>query len=211
MHKPDQYERLGTIPIEDVLPYLGRGLPPREYFGKSVKMGSLRYRVFSEKGTTCVKCGIEGKYFALERAIGTTSDKWHFNLYGEGDALLTKDHIIPRCKGGTDSITNLQTMCAGCNNKKADSLDGESAIQFAYILCKSGKPPLIKKLTRKPRLKDAEVLIRTFAFADGRECWDQIFFGPKFDLTSVLRSFRKKDLIQVISQASAVLSKKRKK
>ena len=33
---------------------------------------------------------------------------------------MTKDHIIPRSKGGPDCIENFQTMCEECNNKKRD-------------------------------------------------------------------------------------------
>lgn len=34
--------------------------------------------------------------------------------------FLTRDHIIPECKGGQNTWENLVTACSTCNNKKAD-------------------------------------------------------------------------------------------
>jgi 5-methylcytosine-specific restriction endonuclease McrA len=36
--------------------------------------------------------------------------------------LMTKDHIYPKCRGGTDGLYNLQTMCTHCNNKKGSEV-----------------------------------------------------------------------------------------
>jgi 5-methylcytosine-specific restriction endonuclease McrA len=32
----------------------------------------------------------------------------------------TKDHVVPRCKGGPDTLTNVVASCKDCNGKKAD-------------------------------------------------------------------------------------------
>lgn len=34
--------------------------------------------------------------------------------------MLTRDHIIPECKGGATSWENLVTACSTCNNKKSN-------------------------------------------------------------------------------------------
>ena len=56
-----------------------------------------RMRVFHKTGGRCAYCGI-------------SLDKSRFTL----------DHIIPRCKGGTDDIVNLVPCCESCNKRKWD-------------------------------------------------------------------------------------------
>lgn len=43
---------------------------------------------------------------------------------------LTLDHVIPKAWSGSNSVWNLQLLCATCNNEKADTLpDGVSAVR----------------------------------------------------------------------------------
>ncbi len=112
--------------IDEVLDHLGEECVV--FDGYRVKMRSLRYLTF-DKSTTCVTCGREGRYFRLEKHalhadIGHNA--YHFNLYGfnhrNHEILMTKDHIIPKSKGGPSEIGNLQTMCTLCNRLKGDKL-----------------------------------------------------------------------------------------
>jgi len=117
--------RDNIYPVEEILPLL-KDAPARrsekEHIilnGIKVKTTSQRHAVFI-KSTVCCACGIEGRFFAVERHIDTKS--YHFNLYAynkEGEeVLMTKDHIIPVSKGGKNEHSNYQTMCAECNRLK---------------------------------------------------------------------------------------------
>lgn len=122
------YERKGIYSVEEVFAQLGNSWA---VFGNDVvPMTSLRYQVF-QQSLVCVCCGLKGTYFAKERSakyskktqsFRATTESWHFNLYAltaDGrEILMTKDHIIPRSKGGADKLENLQTMCRPCNGKK---------------------------------------------------------------------------------------------
>lgn len=104
------------------------GPASKNYDGDMMSLGSQRYQVFA-KSCTCVTCGIVGSFMAKEKCSGSSlQDKWHFNLYAinnQGkEVLMTKDHIIPKSKGGPDTLTNYQTMCERCNSKKGNSVYG---------------------------------------------------------------------------------------
>ena len=88
-----------------------------------VRMNSIRYHLFA-RSRTCACCGIEGTVLLLDVHRHYYS-RTHFNLYavrGDKLILMTRDHITPRSKGGTDTLDNLQTLCTTCNNAKG-SLD----------------------------------------------------------------------------------------
>lgn len=87
--------------------------------GDWIKGTNNRYNVFMND-CRCAGCGLEGKYFLKERHANT--DVWHLNLYGVkedgSEVMFTKDHIVPKCKAGPDTLDNLQTMCYECNQTK---------------------------------------------------------------------------------------------
>lgn len=91
-----------------------------------VPMGSHRYELFASKGIACCECGIVGRFFALERSRSKNPNKFHFNLYGYDEngreRMITKDHIIPRSRGGKNVLSNYQTMCVRCNQRKGNKL-----------------------------------------------------------------------------------------
>ena len=58
----------------------------------------LRHEVFKRDNYTCVECGASKK----------------------DGATLHVDHVIPVVKGGSDELSNLQTLCSKCNLNKSD-------------------------------------------------------------------------------------------
>lgn len=92
--------------------------------GQKFRPASERLVLFKTKGTQCVKCGLNGSEFILE--THNQNIRPHLNLYGYNTRgkkiLFTKDHIIPKSKGGRNRLDNYNPMCQPCNNKKADTL-----------------------------------------------------------------------------------------
>lgn len=142
MNGPESLIRYRIFQIDEVVPYVDftrrrhkKGGPKRirkSFDGKLVWMTSLRLQTFAKKGFKCVTCSIEGSYFALEQHTNKNGKEspnaWHFNLYAVTEAneevLMTRDHIVPKSRGGPDTLENSQTMCALCNNKKGNNVEG---------------------------------------------------------------------------------------
>lgn len=75
----------------------------------------------------CPWCAIRSRPVHLH----ATGDYPHLNMYAVDFTgrliLMTKDHIIPKSRGGADNLSNLQTMCTTCNNRKGSLLPEEQA------------------------------------------------------------------------------------
>ncbi|MBD2654847.1 HNH endonuclease [Synechocystis sp. FACHB-383] len=61
---------------------------------------SVREYIFQRDNYRCCSCGL-----------------------GLGETALQIDHIIPLAKGGSNDMSNLQTLCQGCNSSKGAKFD----------------------------------------------------------------------------------------
>ena len=68
---------------------------------------SVREYVFERDSYACQSCGKDQKTVSLQ-----------------------VDHIIPLAKGGSNDISNLQTLCSRCNQQKSDRIDGRFKRRF---------------------------------------------------------------------------------
>lgn len=100
-----------------------------------VKVSSPRMELFRQN-PKCVNCDHMGSIWILQGHHAKETP--HLNLYHVGDPipqhkkqsidgliLMTKDHIIPKSKGGSSGLDNLQTMCVICNRLKDNKLPTE--------------------------------------------------------------------------------------
>ena len=114
-----------------------------DFYGDKIKPNSHRYQTFYYKGCTCVSCGLKASYF--EKNKRSNDRNYHLNLYGVdengNEVLFTKDHILPKSKGGENHITNYQPMCEICNKKKLSKMSVKDKIHTTL-----SKPKSIKKL-----------------------------------------------------------------
>ena len=129
------YTRRGFYGLKRVIKRLKREKGKKKYFymGKNIRLktSTQKNNVFVsnyEKNNgkcKCDICGIEAKYFALEKSPDNTSNIYHFNLYTvhpktKQELYFNIDHIKPRAKGGANTLDNMQLTCETCNSKKGD-------------------------------------------------------------------------------------------
>lgn len=116
-----------------------------KFHGHSMHLRSTRLLNFRINGIKCIRCDIQGAYFAKERY---DSNAPHLNLYGFNKhghpMLITRDHIKPKAKGGTNHLYNSQTMCAKCNSSKGDAWTLKARTKYIFNRMKSF---IIKKIT----------------------------------------------------------------
>ena len=85
------------IKIDEYIKKRGNGIFDHRKLSNKIIPGSLRYEVLKKSKGKCELCGIDRKTRSLD-----------------------VDHIIPRTKGGSNDISNLQALCYSCNRAKGN-------------------------------------------------------------------------------------------
>lgn len=123
-----------------------------DFYGDMIKANSQRYQTFYYKGCTCVKCGLKASYFEKNKMSDQKS--FHLNLYGideNGEEILfTKDHILPKSKGGKDHLTNFQTMCTKCNEDKSSTMSLEDKVHTVLSTPKLCQKIMVEHYKKHP-------------------------------------------------------------
>lgn len=123
-----------------------------DFYGDVIKANSHRYQTFYYKGCTCVKCGLKASYF--EKNKMSNEKVYHLNLYGidedGNEVLFTKDHILPKSKGGKNYITNYQTMCSKCNKEKSSDMSIQDKIHTLLSKSKLCKQIMVEYYKKHP-------------------------------------------------------------
>jgi 5-methylcytosine-specific restriction endonuclease McrA len=70
--------------------------------------------LFARDGYTCQYCG---------RSAGQLRHR----------ESLTRDHVVPLSRGGTNAWTNVVTACSGCNTRKAHHLPDEIGMHLLHV------------------------------------------------------------------------------
>lgn len=93
-----------------------------DFDGDSIKMCGRKYTIFLKRGTDCIQCGLQGKFFRKEKFC-STEPYFTLNLYGvkeNEEILISLEHVIPLAYNGKPTANrNLVPMCLPCNTTNA--------------------------------------------------------------------------------------------
>lgn len=125
-HFVSKYIRRAEYEPQEIFNYIKSGSKKLYVDGFDIDLQTSRLRTFVEKGHHCINCGRKGTTFYVEKHINQPNDDFHLNLYhvnkNGNHYLMTRDHIYPRSKGGSDELDNSQTMCYECNCIKGNKV-----------------------------------------------------------------------------------------
>lgn len=103
-----------------------------------VKSPAVKMQVFARDRYRCVSCDARAEYFAVERDADNRMHAFFtLQLYARNASgqtvVMTLDHVLPRARGGSDDIGNLQSMCRPCNQAKADRIEPDNSLRRTRV------------------------------------------------------------------------------
>ena len=96
----DELVNACQVRLDEYLEQRGQGIFDHRRKSAGYIPGTLRYEILKKAKSRCELCGVSAEEKALE-----------------------VDHILPRNKGGSDDLSNLQALCYSCNAMKRDRDD----------------------------------------------------------------------------------------
>lgn len=95
----------------------GRGIPWGQGKGRDPEKRKKSHHA-ATNAHRCRKKKAEGSHTQAEWESLCKKHGMKCLACGETGVKLTKDHVVPLSKGGTDYITNIQPLCGACNGRK---------------------------------------------------------------------------------------------
>ena len=88
----------------------------------------LRHQIYVRDNYTCQYCGVVAHKILLWNNVNKKGEVLkgqglHADAWVSEGKILTLDHIIPSCFGGTKDPNNLQTLCDTCNGEKDNRIE----------------------------------------------------------------------------------------
>jgi len=184
------YKRVASIPAQIVVEAIRNGVQILHLDDTlSVSLASNRVQTYV-KGVVCVHCGLEGKFFAVERQHNDT--KYHVNIYAIKDGrevMITSDHIKAKSKDGSNGVENRQALCEPCNKLKSnfDSIEEAIAARNApKPLSKEAAKDVQRSLRRRVGMYDHAMKMLQSGNTDHN--WSEIMRKIDNGITTLLRT-----------------------
>lgn len=135
------YTRGAVHEVKEVMEVFAQEKDTHVFAGENViDMKSKRYKIFNEHGANCMRCGLEGKYFAEEftesHFLNTKSKKrkFHLNLYAEDKTTMIHTFMLTSFKDGgrKEDVDNNVVLCADCL-LHAQKLRNNEGLKFVKV------------------------------------------------------------------------------
>jgi hypothetical protein len=84
--------------------------------------------LFDDQPLRCWQCGLLANCFILNRGKNDHVRRPVLDLYSKNNGvytLMTRDHIIPKSRGGTNDVANLRVGCGPCNHSRGNYMTEE--------------------------------------------------------------------------------------